>query len=53
MLRYLLDTNLCIRVLRTRPASLRCRFNREADGYRSLDGIVAPFYKSPLAQTSF
>jgi len=32
MLRYLLDTNLCIRVLRERPASLRDRFNREADG---------------------
>jgi tRNA(fMet)-specific endonuclease VapC len=32
MLRYLLDTNLCIRVLRDRPAGLRERFNREADG---------------------
>jgi len=32
MLRYLLDTNLCIRVLRERPASLRDRFSREADG---------------------
>jgi tRNA(fMet)-specific endonuclease VapC len=32
MLRYLLDTNLCIRVLRDRPARLRERFNREADG---------------------
>jgi tRNA(fMet)-specific endonuclease VapC len=32
MLRYLLDTNLCIRVLRDRPASLRDRFNAEADG---------------------
>jgi tRNA(fMet)-specific endonuclease VapC len=32
MLRYLLDTNLCIRVLRERPASLRDRFNVEADG---------------------
>jgi tRNA(fMet)-specific endonuclease VapC len=31
MLRYLLDTNLCIRVLRDRPASLRDRFNAEAD----------------------
>lgn len=31
MLRYALDTNLCIRVLRDRPASLRERFNREAD----------------------
>jgi tRNA(fMet)-specific endonuclease VapC len=32
MLRYLLDTNLCIRVLRDRPPSLRERFNLEADG---------------------
>ena len=32
MLRYLLDTNLCIRVLRDRTPSLRDRFNREADG---------------------
>jgi tRNA(fMet)-specific endonuclease VapC len=32
MLRYLLDTNLCIRVLRDRPAGLRERFNAEADG---------------------
>jgi tRNA(fMet)-specific endonuclease VapC len=31
-LRYMLDTNLCIRVLRDRPAELRERFNREADG---------------------
>jgi tRNA(fMet)-specific endonuclease VapC len=32
MLKFLLDTNLCIRVLRDRPPSLRERFNREADG---------------------
>lgn len=32
MLRYLLDTNLCIRVLRDRPQSVRERFNLEADG---------------------
>lgn len=31
MLRYLLDTNLCIRVLRDRPAGLRERFNLNAD----------------------
>jgi len=30
MLRYLLDTNLCIRVIRDRPATLRPRFNAEA-----------------------
>ena len=32
MLRYLLDTNLCIAVLRDRPVALRERFNLEADG---------------------
>lgn len=31
-LRYLLDTDLCIRVLRDRPAAIRERFNQEADG---------------------
>jgi tRNA(fMet)-specific endonuclease VapC len=31
MLRYRLDTSLCIRVLRDRPPSVRDRFNREAD----------------------
>ncbi len=31
MLRYLLDTNLCIRLLRDRPQGLRARFNAEAD----------------------
>ncbi|MGQ9366225.1 tRNA(fMet)-specific endonuclease VapC [Azospirillum sp. ST 5-10] len=30
MLRYMLDTNLCIRVLRDRPPRLRGRFNAEA-----------------------
>lgn len=30
MLRFMLDTNLCIRVLRERPAGLRERFNAEA-----------------------
>lgn len=32
MLRYMLDTNLCIRVLRDRPQGLKERFNAEADG---------------------
>lgn len=31
MLRYMLDTNLCIRVLRDRPPGLRERFNAEAN----------------------
>jgi len=32
MLRYMLDTNLCISVLRDRPPALRDRFNAETDG---------------------
>lgn len=32
MLRYMLDTDLCIRVLRDRPQGLRQRFNAEASG---------------------
>lgn len=32
MLRYMLDTNVCIRVLRDRPQHLRERFNAEANG---------------------
>ncbi len=32
MLRYMLDTNVCIRVLRDRPPSARARFNAEAGG---------------------
>ena len=31
MLRHMLDTNLCIRVLRDRPPQLRERFNAQAD----------------------
>jgi tRNA(fMet)-specific endonuclease VapC len=31
MLRYMLDTNLCIRVLRDRPKGLRDRFNTNAN----------------------
>ena len=31
MLRYLLDTNFCIRVLRDRPPAMRERFNAETD----------------------
>ncbi|HYN47166.1 MAG TPA: tRNA(fMet)-specific endonuclease VapC [Allosphingosinicella sp.] len=31
MLRYMLDTNLCIRVLRDRPASARKRFNETSE----------------------
>lgn len=39
MLRYLLDTNLCIRVLRDRTAVLRDRFNDNADSL-SISTIV-------------
>ena len=31
MLRYMLDTNLCVRVLRDRPRTVRERFNQTAD----------------------
>jgi tRNA(fMet)-specific endonuclease VapC len=39
MLQYMLDTNLCIRVLRDRPAGLRERFNAEAAGL-SISSII-------------
>jgi tRNA(fMet)-specific endonuclease VapC len=39
MLRYLLDTNFCIRVLRDRPPGLRERFNAEAEAL-SISTIV-------------
>lgn len=32
MLRYMLDTNLCVRVLRDRPEGVRDHFNANADG---------------------
>lgn len=39
MLRYLLDSNLCIRVLRHRPPTLLARFNAEA-GALAISTIV-------------
>ena len=39
-LRYLLDTNLCIRVLRDKPAGLRPRFNAEADALSISDVVL-------------
>ncbi|WP_428376518.1 type II toxin-antitoxin system tRNA(fMet)-specific endonuclease VapC [Lichenicoccus sp.] len=39
-LRYLLDTNLCIRVMRDRPAGLRTRFNAEASGLCISDVVL-------------
>ncbi|ADU15278.1 type II toxin-antitoxin system tRNA(fMet)-specific endonuclease VapC [Asticcacaulis excentricus] len=43
MLRYMLDTNLCIRVLRDRPQSIRERFNAEADGLCISTIVLAEF----------
>lgn len=40
MLRYLLDTNLCIRVLRDRPPSLRARFNLNAEALCISDVVL-------------
>lgn len=39
MLKYLLDTNLCIRVLRDRPPELRQRFNSETTSL-SISSVV-------------
>src|SRR5947209_5674467 len=39
MLKFLLDTNLCIRVLRDRPRALRGRFNAEASSL-SISSVV-------------
>ena len=40
MLRYLLDTNLCIRLIRDRPSGLRPRFNTEADALCTSDVVL-------------
>ena len=40
MLRYLLDTNLCIRVIRDRPVGLRPRFNLDASSLCISDVIL-------------
>lgn len=40
MLRYMLDTNLCIRVIRDRPSGLRPRFNAEASGLCISDVVL-------------
>ncbi len=39
MLKYMLDTNLCVHVLRKRPAALRGKFNAEASSL-SISSIV-------------
>lgn len=38
MLRYMLDTNICIYVIKNRPEGLRERFNRLADQLCKSDG---------------
>ncbi|MBW4023808.1 MAG: type II toxin-antitoxin system VapC family toxin [Proteobacteria bacterium] len=40
MLRYALDTNLCIRVLRDRPSGLRARFNAHAEALCLFDVVL-------------
>ena len=40
MLRYLLDTNFCIRVLRDRPKGLRERFNDNAEALCISDVVL-------------
>ncbi len=40
MLRYLLNTDFCIRILRDRPQSIRARFNAEADGLSILTIVL-------------
>lgn len=40
MLRYALDTNLCIRVLRDRPPGLRTRFNAHAEALCICDVVL-------------
>jgi tRNA(fMet)-specific endonuclease VapC len=40
MLRYLLDTNLCIRVLRDRPQALRALFNANAEALCLSDVVL-------------
>lgn len=39
MLKYMLDTNLCVRVLRNRPEALRSKFNTEASSL-SISSVV-------------
>jgi tRNA(fMet)-specific endonuclease VapC len=40
MLRFMLDTNFCIRVLRDRPAGLRGRFNTHAEALCVSDVVL-------------
>ncbi|EKM98108.1 MULTISPECIES: tRNA(fMet)-specific endonuclease VapC [unclassified Acidocella] len=40
MLRYMLDTNLCIRVLRDRPQEVRTRFNANAEALCLSDVVL-------------
>jgi predicted nucleic acid-binding protein len=46
MLRYMLDTNICIYVIKNRPAPLRERFNNLADQL-CMSTICARIHRSP------
>ena len=48
MLRYLLDSNLLIEVLRRRPAKLRTRFNREASVLATSSVVVSELFFGAL-----
>jgi len=48
MLRYLLDSNLLIEVLRRRPAKLRTRFNREASALATSSVVVSELFFGAL-----
>ncbi len=40
MLRFMLDTNLCVRIIRDRPAALRQRFSNEAASLSLFDVVL-------------
>ncbi len=48
MLRYMLDTNLCIRLLRDRPPGLRPRVNAEADSMCLSTVVLMELYRGAL-----
>lgn len=48
MLRYMLETNLCIRLLRDRPIGLRARFNAESDSLCLSTVVLMELYRGAL-----
>jgi len=48
----MLDTNLCIRVLRDRPQGLRARFNAEADALCISTVVLAELLHGPANRQS-